>query len=67
MSRRPRKKFPIGLVIIKLVPMIREIIEQLRAAKQDDGKVTPDEVADALLAGAAVAIDEIAPELADRL
>ena len=38
MSRRPRKKFPIGLVIIKLVPMIREIIEQLRAAKQDDGK-----------------------------
>ena len=47
-------------MIIKLVPMIREIIEQLRAAKQDDGKVTPDEIADALLAGCAVALDEIA-------
>ena len=52
MTRPKRKKFPIGLVIIKLVPMIREIIEQLRAAKQDDGKVTP---------------DEIAPELAEKL
>ena len=67
MSKRQRKKFPIGLVIIKLVPMIREIIEQLKAAKQDDGKITPDEIADALLAGCAVALDEIAPELADKL
>ena len=64
---RTRKKLPIALIIVRLVPMIREIITQLRAAKADDGKVTPDEVADALLAGCAVALDEIAPELADRL
>ncbi len=65
---RPRnKKFPIARVIVRLVPMIREIIEQLRAAKQDDGKVTPDEISDALLAGVAVALDEIAPDLADVL
>lgn len=64
---RQRKKLPIALIIVRLVPMIREIIVQLRAAKADDGKVTPDEVADALLAGCAVALDEIAPELADRL
>ena len=64
---RSRKKLPIALIIVRLVPMIREIIVQLKAAKADDGKVTPDEVADALLAGCAVALDEIAPELADRL
>ena len=64
---KSRKKLPIALIIVRLVPMIREIINQLRAAKQDDGRVTPDEVADALLAGCAVALDEIAPELADRL
>ena len=62
-----RRKLPIALIIVRLVPMIREIIVQLKAAKADDGKVTPDEVADALLAGCAVALDEIAPELADRL
>ena len=64
---RTKKKLPIALIIVRLVPMIREIIIQLRAAKEDDGKVTPDEVADALLAGCAVALDEIAPQLADRL
>ena len=64
---RSKKKLPIALIIVRLVPMIREIIVQLKAAKADDGKVTPDEVADALLAGVAVALDEIAPELADRL
>ena len=64
---RSRKKLPIALIIVRLVPMIREIIVQLKAAKADDGKVTPDEVADALLAGCAVALEEIAPELADRL
>jgi hypothetical protein len=64
---RSKPKIPIALIIVRLIPMIRAIIEQLRAAKQDDGKVTPDEVADALLAGVAVAIDEIAPELAERL
>tara|TARA_R100000152_G_C6734981_1_gene159246 strand:+ start:206 stop:403 length:198 start_codon:yes stop_codon:yes gene_type:complete len=64
---KPRKKLPIALIIVKLVPMIREIIIQLRAAKADDGKVTPDEISDALLAGVAVALDEIAPDLATRL
>ena len=64
---RRSKKFPIALVIMRLVPMIREIISQLRAAKADDGKVTPDEISDALLAGVAVALDEIAPDLADVL
>ena len=52
---------------MRLVPMIREIISQLRAAKADDGRVTPDEISDALLAGVAVALDEIAPDLADVL
>lgn len=64
---RRSKKFPIALVIMRLVPMIREIISQLRAAKADDGRVTPDEISDALLAGVAVALDEIAPDLADVL
>ena len=61
-----KKRVPVIRVIVALVPVIRTIVQQLKEAN-NDGKITPEEVSDALLAGVAVVLDDVAPTLIDEL
>ena len=61
-----KKRVPVLRVIVALVPVVRTIIQQLKEANRD-GQITPEEVSDALLAGVAVALDEVAPTIINEL